>query len=95
MQLLGTDKTQDVNKIWEAFFAAAEKERITEEEFENGMSDFFPEVKKTYRNVLLDDDELLEKIEHYWNYPCLKEYKEDFMSQCGYIMAKPVCECVA
>ena len=79
VQLLGTDKTQDVKKIWEAFFAAAEKERITEEEFENGMSDFFPEVKKTYRNVLLDEEELLKQLENYWNYPCLAKYKGDFM----------------
>lgn len=79
VQLIGTDKTQDVKKIWETFFSAVEKERITEEEFEDGMLDFFREVKKTYRNVLSDEETLLKQLEHYWNYPCLMEYKDHFM----------------
>ncbi|MCR4588881.1 MAG: response regulator [Lachnospiraceae bacterium] len=43
IQLTGTDKTEDLVKEWDAFFAAAEKEMLTVEEFfdemESGLSE--------------------------------------------------------
>lgn len=80
VQLLGTDKTEEVTKGWNAFFKAVETERIEPADFKDCMDDFFKEVKKTYRNILTEDMDTIEQLCHCYRYTNIKGYETDFMN---------------
>lgn len=79
VQLLGTDKTEEVVRAWKNFFQAVKSERIKPHGFEDGMDNFFREVKKTYRNVLEKDNDVLEKLADFYSYACLDDFEAEFM----------------
>lgn len=79
VQLLGTDKTEEMVRSWKKFFQAVKSERIQPAAFEDGMDDFFADVKKTYRNVLAGDGELLNQLSDYYRFPNLDSFEAAFM----------------
>lgn len=79
VQLLGTDKTEKIVKIWNSFFRAVKNESLQEEDFERSMQSFFEDVQKTYRNIFEEDHQMLNKLCSIWSYSCLEEYEEEFM----------------
>lgn len=79
VQLLGTDKTEEVVRVWKSFFFAAKKEQIKPEAFEEGMDNFFSEIRKTYRNALSQDVERLQKLSTYYSFSNLDVYETVFM----------------
>lgn len=79
VQLLGTDKTEEVVRVWKSFFHAVKNERIKPKAFEEGMDSFFIEVRKTYRNVLGEDEELLKTLSDYYCFPNLDSFEKEFM----------------
>lgn len=80
VQLLGTDKTEEITRGWNGFFKAVETERIKPEEFKDCIDDFFNEVKKTYRNILTEDMETIDQLCHCYRYANLREYETEFMN---------------
>ena len=58
VQILGTERRAEMEKIWHQFFYEVRNGRIDEKQFEECMNDFLAEEEKIYRNVLaelLDD----------------------------------------
>lgn len=79
VQLLGTDKTEEIIKTWNSFFHVTKNESLQEQEFEQGIQIFFEDVMKTYRNVLGEEQKKLEELRAIWKYACLEIYEEEFM----------------
>lgn len=79
VQLLGTDKTDEVLRVWNAFFHATKLEHLTDAEFLRGIAEFLSDVAKTYRNVIGNDGEQIEKLRNIWKYANLDTYEEEFM----------------
>ena len=52
VQLLGTDRTEELQHVWTQFFYEVKHGRIDVRDFEECMTDFLTETSKTYRNVL-------------------------------------------
>ena len=52
VQLLGTDRTEELQHVWTQFFYEVKHGRIGVRDFEECMTDFLTETLKTYRNVL-------------------------------------------
>lgn len=52
VQLLGTDRTEELQHVWTQFFYEVKHGRIGVRDFEECMTDFLTETSKTYRNVL-------------------------------------------
>ena len=79
VQLLGTDKSDEIAKAWNGLFYAVKSEWITPEDFAKCMDNFFREVKKTYRNMLTDEEDNLRKLTDYYSYPTLAIWQTEFM----------------
>lgn len=79
VQLLGTDKTEELVKVWNGLFHAVKNEWMMPAAFADCMDDFYREVRKTYRNILADEEETLQKLEAYYGYPALAEWQAEFM----------------
>lgn len=75
VQLLGTEKADELEKVWRRFFFEVKKRRIPMEKFSACMQNFFADVKKTYRSVLEEEQQNLE-LEHIWSYPTISVYEE-------------------
>lgn len=57
VQMIGTDRREELEKVWRQFFYEVKNGRISPEVYENCMSDFFRDIAKTYRNVLEEEME--------------------------------------
>ncbi|MDE6847674.1 MAG: response regulator [Lachnospiraceae bacterium] len=79
VQLLGTDKTEELVKAWNGLFYAVKNEWIAPVDFAGCMDDFFREVKKTYRNMLTDDEDSLRRLAEYYSFPTLAIWQTEFM----------------
>lgn len=79
VQLLGTDKTEELVKAWNGFFHAVKSEWIKPGVFEECMGSFLKEVKKTYRNVLTEEEERLNRLADWYSFPKLEVYETEFM----------------
>ena len=79
LQLLGTDKTEEVIQAWNAFFFAVRNGRLSDSDFETNMKRFFQEVTETYRNVVDVENDKLNQIKNIWKYSCIDDYEEEFM----------------
>lgn len=77
IQLIGTDRTGELKAVWERFFTAAAKLRISAEEFETAMTAALQEIGRTYRNALPEGEEL-SSLMQVFSYPNLTEYKTKF-----------------
>lgn len=79
VQLLGTDKTEEMMRVWKNFFLMVKNERILPTAFEECMDCFFEDVKKTYRNILNDDPDRMTKLSDYYHFSNLDEFETIFM----------------
>lgn len=76
VQLIGTDRKEELVKVWKQFFYEVENGRITPEEYETCMVEFLGDVAKTYRSVLEEDDTLLAELRELFREDCLREYED-------------------
>lgn len=79
VQLLGTDKTEELVKTWNGLFYAAKNEWIAPVDFSACMDHFFREVRKTYRNMLMDEEENLKRLADYYSFSALAVWQTEFM----------------
>lgn len=79
VQLLGTDKTEEIVKGWNDLFYAVKNEWIAPVDFIKCMDDFFREARKTYRNMLSDEEDSLKKLTDYYSFPTLAIWQTEFM----------------
>lgn len=79
VQLLGTDKKDELVKAWNGLFYAVKNEWISPVDFTKCMDDFFKEVRKTYRNMLTDDEDSLRRLAEHYGFPALAVWQTEFM----------------
>ena len=79
VQLLGTDKTEELVKVWNGLFYAVRNGWVMPEDFAVCMENFFQEIRKTYRNVLTEEEEKLKKLADYYGFPALSVWQAEFM----------------
>lgn len=77
LQLIGTDKTEELITGWERIFAEVAKARIAPADFFATMDSFLKEFPKIYRNVLEENDKIdILHSEHFLEFQNLEEYKD-------------------
>lgn len=79
VQLLGTEKTEELEKSWSSLFYAVKNEWMTPAEFTLCMDDFFGEAKRIYRNMLSDEAEDIKRLADYYSFPTLTDWRKAFM----------------
>ena len=79
VQLPGTDKTEELVKVWNGLFYAVKNEWVEPGDFTVCMDHFFREVRKTYRNMLTDEEENLKRLADYYSFPTLAVWQTEFM----------------
>lgn len=79
VQLIGTDKTEELVKAWNSLFHAVRNEWVKPSDFAGSMDDFFKEAQKTYRNVLTEEQENVKRLQAYYAYPALVVWQAEFM----------------
>lgn len=79
VQLLGTDKTDELVKAWNGLFYAVTNEWIEAADFAKCMGDFFEDIRKTYRNMITDEEDEMKKLENCYSYPTLAVWQTEFM----------------
>lgn len=79
VQLVGTDKTEELVKAWNGLFYAVKNEWIKPSDFVSCMDEFFQEAQKTYRNVIADEPEDVKRLKNYYTYPTLAVWQAAFM----------------
>lgn len=79
VQLLGTDKTQELLKTWDGLFYAAKNRWVAPEDFKACMDDFFREAAKTYRSMLTEDEENMRKLAEFYSFPALEAWQTAFV----------------
>lgn len=79
VQLIGTDKTEELVKAWNGLFYGVKNEWIEPAVFVECMNDFFIELRKTYRNVLTGEEESIEKLADYFGFSVLAVWQTEFM----------------
>lgn len=79
VQLLGTDKTDEVLKVWNRFFHVVKNESLNERDFESGIQDFFEDMTRTYRNSLSDESDRIARLREVFGFQSLAAYEEEFM----------------
>ncbi len=84
VQLLGTERTEELEKIWKQFFFEVKNGRISEDVVETCIHEFLDETEKTYRNALGNSAEVLAECRTIWNENCIDTYEEKLM---GFVMA--------
>lgn len=80
LQLIGTNKTDEIDLQWDKLFTEVEKLRIKPEHFFIKMEEFLQGVLKIYRNAITDEDKKrLDQFYKFLQYNCLEDYREDLM----------------
>ena len=79
LQLPGTDKTEELIKSWNGLFYAVKNEWVEPGDFSVCMDHFFREVRKTYRNMLTDEEANLKRLADYYSFPTLAVWQTEFM----------------
>lgn len=79
VQLLGTERTEELSKSFKQLFFVVRNGRITAKQYETVLSQFFAEVERTYTSALTDVDELLKECKDIWTADCVDAYEEKLM----------------
>lgn len=79
VQLLGTDKTEELTKAWNGLFYAVRNGWVSPPEFAECIGDFFREMRKTYRNALTGEEGKLERLAAPFGFPALSAWQTEFM----------------
>lgn len=78
VQLIGTDRRDDVERAWRQFFYEVKNGRIDTAQYEACMAEFFRDAAKTYRNVI-EEEETLKEIQKLFAEDCIDVYEEKLM----------------
>lgn len=78
VQLIGTDRRDDVERAWHQFFYEVKNGRIETAQYEACMAEFFRDAAKTYRNVI-GEEETLKEIQKLYAEDCIDVYEEKLM----------------
>lgn len=78
VQLIGTDRREDLERAWQQFFYEVERGRIAPEQYEECIREFFCEIEKTYRNAL-EDMEALQERRYFFQKDCISEYEKELL----------------
>jgi YesN/AraC family two-component response regulator len=73
VQLIGTDRTESLEKEWNGFFTAAERCQIDSDDFGNAIATFFEEFERVYRH------ELPSNLSKPYSFASLSDFKEQFL----------------
>jgi len=79
VQLMGTERLEDLEKSLKQLFFETKNGRIMPEEFEECVKSFLDELQKTYRNIIGEDENWLIECKAIWNENCIDTYEEKFM----------------
>ncbi len=79
VQLLGTDKTEEIADQWNKIFREVRKGRLSWKLFEELTLDFLEETQKTYRNIIQEETEKPMELKHILKYNNITTYEEKFM----------------
>ena len=80
VQILGTERKDEMEKIWHQFFFEVKNGRITEQQYEECMQNFFEEEEKTYRNIFEDFDEKKMDVSGIFAEDTIDLYEEDLLA---------------
>lgn len=76
VQLLGTDRTKELEQAFHSLFYEVKNGRITEIQYEECMCEFFNDAEKTYRTVFEGNDAKNQDYRQIWNEDCIDVYEE-------------------
>lgn len=76
VQLIGTERREELEKVWRRFFYEVKNGRITPEQYENCMVEFFHETAKTYRNAVEEDVETMQRFRDIFHEDCINIFEE-------------------
>ncbi len=79
VQLLGTDKTEEIADQWSRIFIEVRKGRINWKLFEELIHHFLDETQKTYRNIIFEETERPKELKDILKYNNILTYEEKFM----------------
>lgn len=80
VQLIGTDKMEELAMQWEQFFKEAGKEHILPEEFTGCILGFLAEITGIYKSAIEETEkEAIESLKKIYQYGDLVEYEEAFL----------------
>lgn len=79
VQLLGTDKAEELVRAWNGLFYAVRNEWITPTDFIRCMEEFWKEIRKIYRNVVTDEEENMKRLSDYYSFPTLAVWQTEFI----------------
>lgn len=80
VQLIGTDRREELEKVWRQFFYEVKNGRISPEQYEICMEEFFSETAKTYRNAVESDVESMQRCRDIFHEDCIAVYEEQFLA---------------
>lgn len=80
VQLIGTDRREELERVWRQFFFEVKNGRIKPEQYENCMEEFFRDTAKTYRNAVEEDTDLLKEYRELFRENSINEYEEKLLS---------------
>lgn len=79
VQLLGTERIEELTKSFKQFFFVVRNGRVTPQQYEECLNQFFTEVEKTYTSALVNVEELLKECKDIWAADCVDAYEEKLM----------------
>lgn len=79
VQLIGTERREELEKVWHQFFYEVSNGRLTPEQYEKCMEDFFCDVSKTYRNSV-EDVETIPCYGKPFGEECIGDYEEKLLA---------------
>lgn len=80
IQLIGTDKTDELTRHWNSLFEQTKRESITQEEFVKAIMLFLDEVGVIYRNVISEDNlKTVSECKHMLAYAGIVQFEEALM----------------
>lgn len=81
LQLVGTDKTDELVKEWDRLFVSVEREQISQEYFEAVQERFIEEASRTYRSSMSEEKFVkLQEFRHMMSFADIGEYRDSFMN---------------
>ncbi len=75
VQLIGTEKSEELKKAWTGFFHETKGGRISPADFERCMGNFFEEASRTYKSILEERGEDYARLREIWRYDSIAEYE--------------------
>lgn len=79
VQLIGTERREELLKVWHRFFYEVSNGRLTPEQYEKCMENFFGDVSKTYRNSV-EDVEAIPCYGEPFGEECIGDYEEKLLA---------------